>query len=449
MAPTIEEAWIEALALSERGQIHAAVFQFESVHSDLEQQLEAAGSIAAASRVRTLLRDLLAKLDAEIEAHLAYLRGNLYAALDLSSTASADDVKKAFRRLALLYHPDKSRVSPKLFTIVKHAYETLSRPHAYVPDKSAQEWTLWRRQHAARFRDEVREYSASESGSELRSPTGRVDVGDVKSLTADAVRGMRVGELKTWLRHLGVPLRGHLERSDLESELLRFTSDRGADHAPSEDIDLPTLAAELPALGAVDRRRRAAALSSDQLRDLLRLAGQAPPSFFGHSTLATAVVHAYAHVLPTCADGGAAPLKESRDKAETRDKNTAKEDNPSPVKDEARSTHCDGEPVREPAPPPESNNEEVEECETQQAGAQNKKDGFVNQLRARTSTAKSTAETTLPSEAEFWRACSKAAAASPLFDGEQFDRRHFFPEQQAATMPAPLAAGGAWFWGCE
>ncbi len=54
-----------------------------------------------------------------------------YSILELPPSASADDVKKAYRRLAHLYHPDKKDNDPYAaaqFAVVKEAYETLSNP---------------------------------------------------------------------------------------------------------------------------------------------------------------------------------------------------------------------------------------------------------------------------------------------------------------------------------
>ncbi len=55
-----------------------------------------------------------------------------YQILNISPTASAEDVKKSFRKLALKYHPDKnqgnSRVSTVQFEAIKEAYDILIDP---------------------------------------------------------------------------------------------------------------------------------------------------------------------------------------------------------------------------------------------------------------------------------------------------------------------------------
>ena len=51
-----------------------------------------------------------------------------YATLELSETANAEEIKKAFRRLSLKYHPDKNHGKPdtvEMFQKVSEAYETL------------------------------------------------------------------------------------------------------------------------------------------------------------------------------------------------------------------------------------------------------------------------------------------------------------------------------------
>jgi hypothetical protein len=54
-----------------------------------------------------------------------------YTILELSPSASLDEIKKAYRRLALIYHPDKNGNDPYAvaqFTEIKEAYETLTHP---------------------------------------------------------------------------------------------------------------------------------------------------------------------------------------------------------------------------------------------------------------------------------------------------------------------------------
>ncbi len=53
-----------------------------------------------------------------------------YKILHIPSTASADEIKKAFRKLALLYHPDKNKASlaQKQFAEIQEAYSVLKDP---------------------------------------------------------------------------------------------------------------------------------------------------------------------------------------------------------------------------------------------------------------------------------------------------------------------------------
>ena len=51
-----------------------------------------------------------------------------YQNLGISKDASPDDIKKAYRKLALKYHPDKNDGNKERFQQIQEAYETLSNP---------------------------------------------------------------------------------------------------------------------------------------------------------------------------------------------------------------------------------------------------------------------------------------------------------------------------------
>jgi DnaJ-class molecular chaperone len=57
---------------------------------------------------------------------------DLYAVLGLNSTATADEIKKAFRQKASEFHPDRntSELAPVKFREVREAYEILSDAQA-------------------------------------------------------------------------------------------------------------------------------------------------------------------------------------------------------------------------------------------------------------------------------------------------------------------------------
>ena len=319
---TVEALWARALELSEDGSVHEAVLTFEQAAQLLEKQKDQAMRTKGAERVRQLLDELIAKLGREIESHLNYLRGNLWAALDLTPGAASSDVTRAYKRLALKYHPDKSRVSPKIFTIVGRAREVLGDADeaeilhtgarrgglAPIPARARRRVSVVatpapRRRRAGdmtgsaptdhdRRRDDAdaarrRRPSADAAkkgaaaaaktryGSQRDGPgaaaarafaTGTKE--KAEPLSEDRVRRMNIGELKASLRRSGLPATG--ERRDLERDVLRAAGLR-----PKTPVPRHVVAAQLRAASPASRARRASQLPEDVLRDLLREEGVA------------------------------------------------------------------------------------------------------------------------------------------------------------------------------
>jgi len=82
---------------------------------------------------------------------------NYYEILGVSKTATTEEIKIAFRKLALLYHPDKNPETKELFVKILHAYEVLSDPvlrerydrsffNPYVSSKTATSYSSKSRQ---------------------------------------------------------------------------------------------------------------------------------------------------------------------------------------------------------------------------------------------------------------------------------------------------------------
>eukprot|EP00906_Rhabdomonas_costata_P010505 RCo014743 len=54
---------------------------------------------------------------------------DLYAAIGVASTASVEEIRKAYKRLAVLHHPDKNPTDGgEKFKEIAHAYRVLSDP---------------------------------------------------------------------------------------------------------------------------------------------------------------------------------------------------------------------------------------------------------------------------------------------------------------------------------
>jgi curved DNA-binding protein CbpA len=72
---------------------------------------------------------VLTQVNNEVERMAAYLKQDPYSCLGVNAASATDkSIKKAYRRLARTYHPDKNKHTQQLFILVKDAYEILSNP---------------------------------------------------------------------------------------------------------------------------------------------------------------------------------------------------------------------------------------------------------------------------------------------------------------------------------
>ncbi|MFN3316414.1 MAG: DnaJ domain-containing protein [Raineya sp.] len=59
------------------------------------------------------------------------IKKNYYEILEIPPTASQKDIKLAYKKLAILYHPDKNpdnKQAEEVFKLISEAYQTLSNP---------------------------------------------------------------------------------------------------------------------------------------------------------------------------------------------------------------------------------------------------------------------------------------------------------------------------------
>ena len=70
-------------------------------------------------KTTTTSKRVLTQVQNEVDRMAAYLKQDPYTCLGLDSSATDATIKKAYRKLARTYHPDKNKHTQQLFILVK------------------------------------------------------------------------------------------------------------------------------------------------------------------------------------------------------------------------------------------------------------------------------------------------------------------------------------------
>jgi DnaJ domain len=139
MSLTVTLLWEKGEGQFKNGDILDALLSYMRAKQILLAESQSIFSIPRQSgSAQKIMGDIMQKLTSSIETALSTLRNNPALALGLAKGFNKLDVKKAYRRCALKYHPDKNQDcdSSCIFTAVQAAYEKLlhSAPVEYPPE---------------------------------------------------------------------------------------------------------------------------------------------------------------------------------------------------------------------------------------------------------------------------------------------------------------------------
>lgn len=139
MSLTVTLLWEKGEGQFKNGDILDALLSYQRAKQILLAESQSIYSIPMSSgSAQKIMGDIMQKLTTSIETGISTLKNNPALALGLSRGYNKLDVKKAYRRCALKYHPDKNQDcdSSCIFTAVQAAYEKLlhSAPVEYPPE---------------------------------------------------------------------------------------------------------------------------------------------------------------------------------------------------------------------------------------------------------------------------------------------------------------------------
>lgn len=131
MTDVVGRLWQDGESLAQAKQYHDALLNYQRAKTLLikESAVMFDGAQQKDKKASKLLGDIMEKLQVGIAKITDTLTNNHQLALGLSYGFSKTDVKKAYRKHALKYHPDKNTDcdTTSIFTVIQAAYENLSK----------------------------------------------------------------------------------------------------------------------------------------------------------------------------------------------------------------------------------------------------------------------------------------------------------------------------------
>jgi hypothetical protein len=124
MADSIGIIWQQGEDLAEKSEHLKALYQFTLAKAQLTLELKNSSNDASRKK---LCSDILNKLEKSIAKSTGILKKNPIQTLSLKRGFKRSDIKKAYHKLALQYHPDKNQEcdTSEMFTCIQSSYESL------------------------------------------------------------------------------------------------------------------------------------------------------------------------------------------------------------------------------------------------------------------------------------------------------------------------------------
>ena len=213
-----------------------------------------------------------------------------YKTLGIEKTASLDEIKKAYRKLAMKYHPDRDDGDQEKFQQIKHAYEILSDPkkrQEYDNPPSFDHWTgpagdfsdvfaeVFRRQNAWQHRPPAKNatvsahlsitlneaFTGKDIVATIKLPSGRQEVisikipAGVRSNTVLKLSGVGDDSNQSIPRgdvHVSIIVENHKDFQRVDNDLVKEVTISAFDallgtSVEIETIDKKTLSVNVPA----------------------------------------------------------------------------------------------------------------------------------------------------------------------------------------------------------